>query len=70
MPVEVVSLTGRICITFCPMERIQSPNILRSVKSPMPQLFCVLRANTGTAVPEKRGLPRWKDAWEYSTDQV
>ena len=52
------------------MERIQSPNVLRSVKSPMPQLFCVLRANTGTAVPEKRGLPRWNAAWEYSTDHV
>ena len=52
------------------MERIQSPNILRSVKSPMPQLFCVLRANTGTAVPEKRGLPRWKDAWEYVAGQL
>ena len=51
VPVMVVSLTGRSCMTLWPVAATQSTSFFRSWKSPIPKLSSVLREKTGTAVP-------------------
>ena len=49
--VLVVSLTGSSWMTFIPTVAAQSAIILRSVKSPTPQLRSDRSANKGTTTP-------------------
>jgi len=65
-----VSLIGSVCITLIPTCFAQSTRDLRSSISPMPQLFFVRSAKTGTTHPANFGLPVSKLAEECSTISV
>src|SRR5574344_2141326 len=65
-----VSLIGSVCITLIPTCFAQSTRGLRSSISPMPQLFFVRSAKTGTTHPANFGLPVSKLAEECSTISV